>query len=217
MKIHTLAELNEFLDGEFAWRRKELTGVLSDIRQADASTKPARLRGGIALLYAHWEGFVKQAGEAYLVFVATKRLRLDELNPSFLALALRAKLGEFSQSSQATKHTTFVNYFRSSLSDRARIPTKGIVATKANLNSKVLQEIIISLGLDYSAFELKEKLLDGELLYLRNNIAHGKGLFPSEKEFEDMYSEITGLIRELKTQIENAASRGSYCGTSHGP
>ena len=210
MKTRTLAELSEFLDDEFAWRRKELTIVWSDIKSANSSEKSTRLRGGVALLYAHWEGFVKQAGEAYLIFVSSKGLKLEELNSSFLALALRTKLVEFSNSNDTGKHADFVKYFKSHLSDKANIPVKGIVATKSNLNSEILKRIVLGLGLDYSTFELKEKLLDSELLYYRNNIAHGKGLCPSENDFDTLYSEVTALIREVKTLIENAASLDSY-------
>lgn len=210
MKLRTLIDLTDFLDDEFAWRRKELTSIWSDIKQASISEKPARLRSAVTMLYAHWEGFVKQAGDGYLAFVACKRLKLGDLSPCFIALALRAKLAEFASTDEPGKYAEFVRYFQSSLGHRARIPTKGVVATRSNLSSDIFRRIVAALGLDYTAFELKEKFLDSQLLYLRNNIAHGKGLYPSESQFDAMYEEVNALMREFKTQVENAASLNLY-------
>jgi len=68
----------------------------------------------------------------------------------------------------------------------------------------------LTLGLDYAPYELKENLLDAQLLYLRNNIAHGKGLCPTEGEFESLFAEVLGLLRCFKNQIENAAALRLY-------
>ena len=67
MSNRTPEDLNRYLQDELAWRRKELHEYHSLVKTAE--TKRAQLlfvRGAIAILYAHWEGFVKAAGEAYI-------------------------------------------------------------------------------------------------------------------------------------------------------
>ena len=210
MKIRSLNELSEFLDTEFAWRRRELTALSSDIRAADAARRAFRLRAGVALLYAHWEGFVKQAAEAYLSYVAVQRLRLDELSPSFLGLALRRRLHELAESNEAACHTAFAQLILRGLGQNASIPVEGVADTGANLNSARLKRIVLTLGLDYSGYELKEHLIDNKLLNWRNGVAHGREIYPDESEFNEVYLEITGLIRQFKDQVENAAVLRSF-------
>lgn len=210
MKIRTLIEFSEILDSEFAWRRKELTLLRSTVNSASPISKNTFLRSAVALLYAHWEGFIKEVGETYLIFVATRRLKLHELSPNFKALALRTKFLEFGQSKDPQTHILFLDFIASNAQARVTIPTNGVVNTDSNLSSELLRRIITSLGLNYVPFELKSHLIDSKLLYWRNNIAHGQYICPSESDFEILYNEITILIREFKTQIENAAVNQQY-------
>jgi hypothetical protein len=59
----------------------------------------------VALLYAHWEGFIKSASRAYLEFVSLQRLKHRELAPNFLALSA-GKL--FRLAGQADRHRMHV-------------------------------------------------------------------------------------------------------------
>ena len=77
MSVRTLEQLYDFLSGELAWRTKELVTLKALVEQTSPSRERRRvlLRAGVALLYAHWEGFVKRAGSAYLEFVDLQRLK----------------------------------------------------------------------------------------------------------------------------------------------
>ncbi len=210
MKARTETEVQELLDEEFAWRRKELSAIWADLNSATGFSRNALLRAGVALLYAHWEGFVKAASEAYVEYVGRRRLQYKELCPSFLALALRSRLNEFSSSDEASANISFVEFVLGDLESNARLPKLGVIKTGSNLNSKRLKVIVLTLGLDYSAFELKENLIDSQLLELRNNIAHGKMRCPSVADFESIYQETTGLLRIFKDQISNAITLRTY-------
>ena len=157
MSTKTEAEMHDFLDQEFAWRRKELSTIRTDVSAATGASQNALLRAGVALLYAHWEGFVKVATETYVSYVGRRRLKYTELCPGFLALALRNKLRTLSIDDDSSAHVEFVRFLASSLEGNAQIPKLGVIKTGSNLNSKRLRTIVVTLGLDYSAFELKEK------------------------------------------------------------
>jgi hypothetical protein len=210
MSLRTEAEIQGFLDEEFAWRRKELSAVRADLVSATGLSRNALLRAATALLYAHWEGFVKVASEAYLEYVGRRRLRYSELSPGFLALALRNRLRLFAGTDDASAHIAFVEFVFGELHGHARLPRLGVIKTGANLNSKRLKMIVLTLGLDYSAFELKENLIDNQLLDWRNKIAHGRLFCPTQDDFELLYQETTGLLRNLKDQISNAITLGTY-------
>jgi hypothetical protein len=164
----------------------------------------------VALLYAHWEGFVRYASISYLQFVAMRGMRLEQLSPGLLALAIKRRLKEFHYKNDIEMQIHLVKLFKSGLGESAKLPTAEAVATGGNLNSDRVKQITLMLGLDYSPYELKANLLDAQLLHLRNNIAHGKWLCPSESDFALMFKEVLGLLRCFRTQIENAAALKLY-------
>lgn len=93
------------------------------------------------MLYAHWEGFIKNAAEYYLIHVASKRLTLKQLSHSMIAVSLKAKLKEFEETNKNTIHTQLVGFLLGNLDIRAQIPTENIIKTQSNLNSSILREI----------------------------------------------------------------------------
>lgn len=210
MKIRTESQLLSMLDDEFAWRRKELTALWSDVQSAPEISRQARLRAGVALLYAHWEGFIKAAGDFFVTFVAVRKLNHDQLGTGFLSLALRKRLKAFSDTSSVPQHIAFLSFLRTEMTSRARLPQIGAIKAESNLNSRRLKDIVLTLGLDYSAYELKENLIDAQLLKWRNTIAHGKALHPSMDDFNILYGEVTTLLRIFKDQVENAVILQTY-------
>lgn len=215
-KIRTTEELDDQLSNAIVWRKKELAIAKSMIQvsKTPSGKSDYLIRSGIALLYAHWEGFIKEAGMAYLMFISMKRLTYQELAPNFIALAMKAKLDEAHQTNKAIIHNKLVEFFLSGLSERSQIPRDSeAINTKSNLNSSVLKNIIFMLGLDYSMFEAKEKLIDEKLLKNRNEIAHGKELVVDREEFFELYEEILSLMETFRNQIINAALLKNYMAT----
>ncbi len=78
----------------------------------------------------------------------------------------------------------------------------------------------MALGLDYSRFATKEKLIDEKLLKNRNSIAHGQYLLVSFAEYIDLHDEVLGIMQDFYNQVENSAFSGGYRKPSpsvHGP
>jgi hypothetical protein len=145
MSARTEEELLDLIDDEFAWRRKELSAILASVRSSPAKPRTELRRAGITLLYAHWEGFVKAASEAYVQYVRRMRLQYAELCPGFLAMALRNKLNALSTSEDPAEHIAFVQFISSDLSSHAQLPKLGVIKTGNNLNSQRLKRIIVML------------------------------------------------------------------------
>lgn len=210
MKIRTAEELQARLDEDFAWRRKELTVIFTSVKSSKTLQLNTNIRIGVVMLYAHWEGFIKNAAEYYLIFVASRKLTLKQLSNSMIAVSLKSKLKEFEETNKNTIHTQLINYLLGDLNIRAQIPTENIIKTQSNLNSGILREILSIIDVDYSFYELKEKYIDSQLLRIRNSVAHGQNPEIDEAEFYELYREITSLMTAIKGEITNNAILSNY-------
>src|SRR5579875_1799473 len=92
--MRTLNELEDDLSEDMSWRRTELHSLLSQIRTASGPSLSCLCRAGVALLYAHWEGYTKHALSQYLRYVARKKLKLNELNNCFVSMAIKARVAK---------------------------------------------------------------------------------------------------------------------------
>lgn len=209
MKIKTREQLVDLLDAELGWRKKELTFIKSNAVSNSANYK-TYLRSGILLLYAHWEGFIKNSCEFYLSYVKYQKLEYIELKENFIALGLKYNLSEFEQTNKSTIHCKIVEFLLNQLNERANIPNENIIKTGSNLNSTILREILTSIGIDFSDYELKSNLIDSILLKNRNSIAHGQYVELDDIEFTNLHSEILWIMDDIKTKLTNAAILEEY-------
>ena len=210
MRIRSKYELNEYLDGELGWRKKELTAMKLLIGRLRQHERRAFLRAVSCILYAHWEGFIKAAATGYVTYVGSRRLAYKELAANFVAIGVRQMIGEAGRSNRASLHTQLTAYLISDLSDRPTFDSDNAINTEANLNSKVLYEILCALGLDDSPYRTKGLLIDARLVALRNRIAHGEYAEIDETEYSELHEEILGLLERFRDDVENAAVLENY-------
>jgi len=213
MKIHTLNDLQDSIDAEMAWRKHELSAIRENVASARKSSKDTAIRAGIALLYAHWEGAVKNIATYYLEYVAMLKLPYGALKPNFLAISLKYNLKTFEESSKTTIHTEIVSKIIDSYDVKSKIPVEGIIKTNSNLNSEVFVDIMATIGLDCSAYEGAYKLIDTVLLEKRNKVAHGErveSLDLDEARYYEIHEKIRDLILQFADQVSNAASLQTY-------
>ena len=216
MKIRTEDEFQDAVDSETAWRKKELSSISSNI----ATSKKA-IRAGIALLYAHWEGLIKNLATYYLCYVSFQNCRYDELKCNFMALSINKEIKLFKESKKASIHNQVVNKIRTEGSYKAKIPYEDVIKTGSNLNSEVFIEIMETIGLDYAEYEPSFVMIDEVLLKMRNEIAHGERLESidlDEKRFKEIYDVVTDLMNKFVAQITNAVYlkeyKNEYCTTN---
>lgn len=217
MKIRTLEELQDAIDKEMAWRKRELSAIKSNIAQARSFAKDTALRSGIALLYAHWEGAIKNVASYYLTYVSCQNLPYNKLKSNFLAISLSEQLKQFKNTGKTTIHVNIVNQIFDSTTKRSNIPQEGIIKTKSNLNSEIFIEIMATIGLNCDAYEGSYVLIDSVLLEMRNKIAHGErieALSLDEKRYNEIHDKIIELMHIFSTQVSNAASLKEYLSES---
>lgn len=210
MKIKTREAVCDLLNNDLAWRRVELSELLKNIKSNNPKNESVFLRSAALLLYAHWEGWIKNAATNYLIFVKSQKLNLDQLDDCFAAIALKQKLNEFQDTAKSTIYTQFIDYIRTNMGSRAVISEDGVIKTQSNLSSEILKQLLSSIGLDYSKFQLKANLIDSQLLFYRNNIAHGHDLIMDKQTYISLHSEILQMINTINDDIQNAVVLSSF-------
>jgi hypothetical protein len=216
MPPKTLSDLENMLDEGLAWRRAELTALESEIVRNEKISRNgpltrALIRGGIALLYAHWEGYTKDACEGYLDFVAVRRLRYNELCDGFLVTSLLSMLRKVDSGDDVSK-SALLDMVRRPHEARARMPRRSVVNTKSNLRYDVLVEICEAVGLPYDRFVTRKNLIDRSLCDARNDIAHGRFVSADADTFLQLHENVMEMLEHMRSLIVRYAREALYRG-----
>ncbi|HTN37109.1 MAG TPA: MAE_28990/MAE_18760 family HEPN-like nuclease [Arachidicoccus sp.] len=208
MKVRTLTELQDKLDQDIQWRKKEIVDFKFIIEKNRNSTNMVPLvRGGIALGYAHWEGFIKMASTIFISFISTKKIPLDNMQLNFVALSYLKRLNKGHGIEECIK---LIDDILNSGQITCKILDNDVIDTKSNLKFNVLKVILISLGFDESHFAAHENFIDKKLVEPRNDIAHGTYRDIVYDDFNIVYENVIPLMESYKTLIENNACQGTY-------
>lgn len=214
MSILSIDDLQQKVDADLIWRKKELSNIRLVIleNENNLQMQPTFLRAGVAVLYAHWEGFIKKTGSYYLEFVSNQRKKSSELTDNFIGIKIKSLLKEAAKSNKVSSMNDITVYFLTKLNNRLRIPLKGVIDTQSNLSSSVLKEIIYILGLDNTPFEKEEEkeTIDNKLVNRRNHIAHGETLEISMNDYFKLHTDVMILIEEFRNQVQNAAATSRF-------
>ena len=209
-RIRTQIHLQDYLDAEIGWRTKEIANMKSAVKSSAFVSEGTMVRAGIALLYAHWEGFIKSAATAYIDYIANQELTYAELQSCFVVFGLKKKLNELTESRKSAASIAALDFVRDQLGQKARLNAESAIDTASNLSSAIFHNILLAIGFDPSGYEARFNLIDESLLRRRNHIAHGEYLDVRSEDWSRLADEILHMIRQFKTDIENAMSQSSF-------
>lgn len=211
MKIRTVGDLCDRIDEDMAWRRHELSIFNKQIPPKPCPVQTALLRSSVALLYAHWEGHIKNIAYFYLCYLSSQTLRMDELRPELAAMTVRRKIAAAIPSKRIRVHIDLVRHIREEATSAAKIPnSKEDVRTESNLSYSVLEDILLSIGCDCERYEIYRDLIDEELVNSRNKVAHGEESNIRLPEWEELFRQIMWIIGDISTQVQNSAINKTY-------
>ena len=213
MKIRTVIELQDALDSEMAWRKKELSALRSNIQSARKFAQDTALRSGIALLYAHWEGSIKNIAYYYLCYVSNLKIPYNLLKNNFFAISLKSQLNTFEETAKSSLHKKIIDNIFLQYETPSKIPSDGVIKANSNLNSSIFCEILHTIGINEDKYLTSYNLIDEVLLAMRNKIAHGERLDMinlDESRYYEIHEKIFKLIEQFSTDIANAALLKEY-------
>lgn len=208
-KIRTLTQLQEVLDAEMSWRIKEISDFKLATKSQTVSSRTFT-RAGVALVYAHWEGFIKATSENYLNFVDNQGHIYRDLKTCFAVFGLKGRLALLTGSRKAKPNIEALDFVVAEMDKPAKMSMSSAIDTESNLTSKVFANIAASLDISVSPYETKFNLIDASLVNRRNKVAHGEYFDLSPADFIVLADEVLQMMRSYKTDIENAASLQTY-------
>ena len=215
----------ELTDKDLAWRKKEV----SDLYLLFKNNPQTAVVGKsiLLLLYAHWEGYVKNIGTAYIDFLNQLKVPAKSLTVNLQAIALQSLINKCLESKKSINPTTeFLKKKEHILAKtfKVRLPHKNqlgrsnnIIDTGHNLNVASFNKIADIIGIPYLCTDTMQKLIDNDLLASRNAIAHGSKIeddndIPlSLESIKTLKDEIFELLDQFKENItELAENKGFY-------
>lgn len=210
-KPYTLEQFSDQLDQDFSWRIKELSDLKLAIRNSDRTARAVLLRAFAALIYAHWEGYVKLCIGKYFEHLTLKKIVYSELERQ---LYLNSHLVQFDSffhnRSTVDEKCHFVEAVLESESKQFKKVNARLLDTKSNLNSGVLKDLCRVSGLDFNNFVEHSSFIDTILLARRNHIAHGEECFIEYTEIDELETKTLGLMRQFRNELENKLYTGGY-------
>ena len=193
-----------------AWRKHELANLSAVLGSVQESQRGVLLRGSICILYAHWEGFIKNAASSYLEFVGRRGIKYQNLSRNFWAIGFRSLLANAGQTKRTSIHLETINAILSSGDRSFRKPPSETIDTASNLNSHVLTEILAVVGFNLEDYMKHRVLLDERLLRNRNSIAHGDQLSVATDAYIELRDVVVDLMDRFKNDVQNAATTKGY-------
>ncbi|QEH36130.1 hypothetical protein OJF2_46900 [Aquisphaera giovannonii] len=169
------------------------------------------VRGAIPILYAHWEGFVKSLGTAYLEFVLSRNKNFDNLKPNFLALGMKKHLHDATSTLKGRVFVEACDLILAKRSTRAYFLTLDAVETGSNLGYDLFANILHIVGLPFRPeYETARNTIIEPLRQFRNTIAHGKELVVNTVRYNELHQKTFALLALLRDDLDNAVTLKSY-------
>lgn len=212
MKIKNLEGLEDSLNKDLAWRKKEITSLKFLIDRARTSDELVLYRAAIALMYSHWEGHIKFCSHAYLNYLNHLGLSCASLSDSFVQLNLGANFEDNDSVRDYRVQKKLHEYFCKPFAYKFKVNEKKAISTKSNLNYEILESIINKLGLSEDSFKLKENFIDATLLDYRNAIVHGerRSLEDTKSAYMSIEEHLLDMIQSFHEMIKTAASNKEF-------
>lgn len=177
-------------------RREEISLVQRVVANEDGTVlEQTAAIMALPVLYAHWEGFIKEVVSEYIEFVEKQDLQPSQAHPTIFSFAMRKRLKALISSGSIERMTDFASWVISTSTDPVRFEDKSIV-TGGNLSYKNLKDLCDNLRIDVAKLEADKRKIDA-LVNRRNDIAHtGR---PPKLGRNDVMEDAALVVRLIET------------------
>lgn len=215
MKIRTIEKLEDQIDRDLAWRKFELLKLKLAMKHEEIPLgRETLLRASIALLCAHWEGFIRSVANYYVVYVCGQKINNNLLTDNFFALTLKKDIVNSGKSSKNSVHVNLLGKIEENRSKNFFIKFNDvdgerIINTESNLSYELFSEILKSINID-NIYQTKQNYIDSEMLKNRHSVVHGEKINLEDFDFNETYEQVVEIMESFKEQVLYAASNMNY-------
>jgi len=165
----------------------------------------------IPMLYAHWEGFAKEALQLYVEFLEESAVVQREVHSSLLAYSWSRSFQKLRGELTHDRKVELIERFFGSLTEALAFEKREReIDTKSNLLFEVLEELARFLCLDIGPMRGQSKKLDA-FVRRRNNIAHGgREQKIEDSDIEEYRTLVLSLMESLEKVLDSAVQSSSY-------
>ena len=204
--IETIAENLDQRRLEFTKLRRVLLNYIG------TPIEPAVVRMGIPMIYALWEGYIKEVCQLYLEYIEKNVPCIVDLQPAILGYMWTSELRPLTGGLNFARKTAVASLALGSASTPVAFPdTEKEINTKSNLNYRVLEDIANHLCLDIAALTTWKFHLNA-LVNLRNNIAHGaRPTSLCYADFDEYSRNTIALMEAFEGVICDAVNNRAFC------
>ena len=158
------------------------------------------VRMAIPLLYANWEGYVKEVCQLYLEYIENSGTTNRELKAELLGYLWSPSLKPLAGGLNFEKKKAIAGLALNCMDDCVKFAeSEKHINTKSNLNFDILKDVAAHLCFDITPLQSWKRHLNA-LVNLRNNIAHGS--FPSTMNY-DIFEEHAYSVMSLMEAFEH--------------
>ncbi len=205
--------IESLIEEHISWRISELALIKKIFIKLDTKNeKKFFLQTTIPIIYAIWEGFVKNSFKSLLIFLNDKNISVSNINKGLLVLSLDDKIKSLIDSkdfNKKIKHSQkLVEHLQSEINFN-----KIKIDTKSNLNKIVLLELYTKIGLDKNILNQEDLDILEKLIRDRNIISHGDKngiVIQNIDEVEKYISLIQTLMNSIIISIDNFLKKKDY-------
>jgi MAE_28990/MAE_18760-like HEPN len=211
MKLRTSEQALDAIDKEMAWRKKELNNLYNAVLSGRNGFRDNVSRAAFMLVYAHWEGGVKNSATHYLDFVTRQKHSYGELRTNFVAIACANSIQQAAASGKLQQYSQVVDFLVFNQAERFQRSRLFEIQTESNLSSSVMDSICFNVGIALGAeFELSRQFIDRSLLKTRNLIAHGSSEPVGVPLLKEARDRVVILLDMFSDQLQNAITQKTY-------
>ncbi|MES9838302.1 MAG: MAE_28990/MAE_18760 family HEPN-like nuclease [Candidatus Thiodiazotropha sp.] len=210
-KPYSQSDFSRMITEDRTWRIKEISDLKAAILRADNILQKVLLRAVATLCYAHWEGYVKFAAQKYMMHIALRKYRYDELHRQFRKNLFLPRLAALSRAKTSLNdRCALIDEILDSSDNRYSRVNDDLIATKSNLNFEVFMDICLVCSVPIEDFNDESTFIDAILLKRRNDIAHGEDTFIDLADLTELTSRTISLMRNFGDALDNKASLKAY-------
>lgn len=194
-------------------RRMEITNLNRVVQHHTGKPlEKTAVRMAIPMLYAHWEGYVREVCQVYLEYIEASGTKIRELRADLLGYLWTSALKPLIGGLNFVRKKAIAELALNCLENPVEFAqSERLINTKSNLNFDVLEDIAAHLCLDISALSPWKRHLDA-LVHLRNNIAHGSRPHTLDyADFNEHASSLVAMMEEFERTLIRALENRSFC------